>query len=155
MDVLTAGRMAVYLDPVGAPIAVWQPGDHPGAQLTDDTNAWSWSELLSRDVETSAVFYQSVFGWGLRRDAHYNEWQHEGRSIGGLMAMPDMAPAGVMSFWTPYIAVEDVSGTADRATQLGGGIRVPAQDAADVRFAVIEDLHGAGLGVLHLGSHGS
>ena len=31
MDVMTAGRMAVFADPVGAVFGVWQPGEHKGA----------------------------------------------------------------------------------------------------------------------------
>src|SRR4051794_38236280 len=33
MDVMEAGRMAVFADPVGAVISVWQPNQHPGAMI--------------------------------------------------------------------------------------------------------------------------
>src|SRR5262249_28608545 len=33
MDVMDAGRMAVFADPVGAAFSAWQPGEHLGAQL--------------------------------------------------------------------------------------------------------------------------
>lgn len=153
MDVLTAGRMAAYLDPADAAIMVWQPNQHRGAQRVDDVNSWAWSELLTREVDASIEFYDAVFGWGIRRDSHYNEWQHEGASIGGLMAMPDMMPAEVPAFWMPYIAVEDPAAVAARAIELGGAIRVPAQDFGGGLFAVIEDTHGAGIGLLKLGAH--
>jgi uncharacterized protein len=148
MDVLTAGRMAVYLDPNDAAFMVWQPDQHRGAQLAHQPNTWAWSELLSRDLDVSIEFYNAVFGWGIRRDPHYNEWQHDGMSIGGLLAMPEMVPAEVPSFWLPYIAVTDVDAVAAKAVELGGGLRVPGQDFAGGRFAVIEDTHGAGLGLL-------
>jgi uncharacterized protein len=154
MDVGDAGRMAVYLDSTGGAVSAWQPNDHRGVQVVDEANTWSWSELLSRDLDASISFYEAVFGWGIRRDSHYSEWQHDGRSIGGLIAMPDMVPAQVPSFWLPYIAVDDVEATAGRAVELGGGVRVPAQDFGGGTFAVIDDPHGAGLGLLHLGAHG-
>jgi predicted enzyme related to lactoylglutathione lyase len=149
-DVLTAGRMAAYLDPAGAAIMVWQPNQHRGAQVVHELNTWTWSELLTREIESSIEFYNAVFDWGIRRDSHYSEWQHEGRSIGGLMAMPDMVPAEVPAFWLPYIAVADVDAMAAKAVELGGAVRVPAQDFAGGRFAVIQDLQGAGLGILRL-----
>jgi len=38
-DVLTVGRMAIILDPVGAAIAMWQPRDHIGAGLVNEPGA--------------------------------------------------------------------------------------------------------------------
>jgi uncharacterized protein len=152
MDVLDAGRLAIYVDAIGAVFAVWQPKRNRGVELVDEPNTWSWSELLARDLDAAVDFYGAVFEWGVRRDALYNEWQYDGRSIGGLLAMPDMVPAGMPSFWLPYIAVDDVDDTVARATQLGGSVRVPGQDFAGGRFAVINDVHGAGLGLLRLRS---
>jgi uncharacterized protein len=149
-DVLTAGRMAAYLDPAGAAFMVWQPNQHRGAQVVDELNTWTWSELLTREIDSSIEFYNAVFDWGIRRDSHYNEWQHAGRSIGGLMTMPDEVPAEVPAFWLPYIAVADVDAMAATAVELGGALRVPPQDFAGGRFGVIQDPHGAGLGILRL-----
>jgi predicted enzyme related to lactoylglutathione lyase len=154
MDVLDVGRTAVYLDSTGAAIKVWQPKAHRGVEVVDEPNTWAWSELLSRDLDASIAFYQAAFGWGIRRDSHYSEWQHEGRSIGGLIAMPEMVPAETPSFWLPYIAVADVDAMSARAGELGGAVRVPSQDFGGGRFGVIQDRQGAGLGLLQLGSHG-
>jgi predicted enzyme related to lactoylglutathione lyase len=150
MDVLTAGRMAAYLDSADAAINVWQPDQHRGAQLVDVPNSWAWSELLVRDIDAAIEFYNAVFDWGIRRDSHYNEWEHGGRSIGGLMTLPEMVPAEVAPFWMPYIAVEDPVATGARAIELGGSVRVPAQDFGGGVFAVIDDPHGAGIGLLRL-----
>jgi uncharacterized protein len=148
MDVLTAGRMTAYLDPTGAAINVWQPDQHYGAQIVDEPNTWTWSELLTREIDVSIEFYAAVFDWGIRRDPHYNEFQHGGASIAGLMTMPDMVPAEVSPFWIPSIAVDDVDASIARAVELGGAIRVPGQDFGAGRFAVIDDLDGAGIGLL-------
>ena len=85
MDVMDAGRMAVFMDPMGAVFSVWQPNQHPGAQLVNEPGTWSWSELITSDVPASKAFYGAVFGWGA--DTHgegpgaYTEWQVNGRSI--------------------------------------------------------------------------
>jgi uncharacterized protein len=154
MDVVDAGRMACFRDPTGAAFNVWQPKAHRGAQLVEEPNAWCWSELLSRDLDASIAFYSQLFGWGVRRDPNYSEWQREGHSLAGLMAMPPMVPADVSSFWIPYIAVEDVDAALAHAVELGGAVRVPGQEIPDGRFGVFEDPHGAGLGVLTLSHQG-
>jgi predicted enzyme related to lactoylglutathione lyase len=67
MDVMTAGRMAIFMDTTGAVIAAWQPGQHLGAQLVNEPGAFIWSELPSSDVAKSKAFYSAVFGWGWGR----------------------------------------------------------------------------------------
>ena len=37
MDVMDAGRMAIFADPPGAVIGLWQPNQHMGAQLVNET----------------------------------------------------------------------------------------------------------------------
>lgn len=38
MQVMTAGRMAIFVDTVGARFAVWEAGDHIGAGLVNEPN---------------------------------------------------------------------------------------------------------------------
>ena len=56
MDVLDAGRMAVFSDPAGAVICVWQPRAHQGAELVGEAGAMCWHELATRDVEGAKAF---------------------------------------------------------------------------------------------------
>jgi hypothetical protein len=149
-DVLDAGRMVVIHDSTGGEITAWQPKQHRGAELVEEPNAWSWCELLGRDLDAEIAFYEAVFGWGVRSDKDYSEWQHEGRSIGGLLAMPDIAPEAIPPMWLPYVSVDDVDETIDRIDGVGGSVRVPPEDFAGGRFAVINDVHGAGLGLMRL-----
>ena len=52
MDVMTAGRMAVLMDPEGAVFALWQPGEHIGAGIVNEFNTLTWNELRTRDPES-------------------------------------------------------------------------------------------------------
>ena len=63
-DVGEQGRMAVFADPGGAAISVWQPIAMHGFQ-TEGANAYSWAELNARNVGASLPFYRDVFGWAL------------------------------------------------------------------------------------------
>jgi uncharacterized protein len=155
MDVMEAGRMAVFADPIGAVIGIWQPGQHLGAQVANEPGTYCWSELVSTDVAASKAFYAAVFGWGAEDqgpadEPAYTEWTLGGRSIGGMMPKrPDM-PAEMPPFWGVYFAVEDADATAAAAEKLGGTVHMPPMDIEPGRFAVLGDPVGAVFNVLAL-----
>ena len=51
------------MDPSGAVIALWQPGEHKGAELFNSPGSLGWNELATRDVAAAAKFYAEVFDW--------------------------------------------------------------------------------------------
>ncbi len=120
MDVLDVGRMAVFTDSGRArSFSVWQAG-HPSRapQLVNEPGTWSWSELLTTDLEASKGFYGDVFGWtaethGAGPMGEYTEWQVGGRSVGGMMQKPPMLPAEVPPFWAVYFAVADTDAAVE------------------------------------------
>src|SRR4051812_10410720 len=56
-DVFASGRMAVFSDPAGATLAVWQPGDHIGASRVNEPGALTWTDLVTPGPEQAAAFY--------------------------------------------------------------------------------------------------
>jgi predicted enzyme related to lactoylglutathione lyase len=152
MDVMTAGRMAVFADPMGAAFGVWQAGDHKGAELVNEPGTFSWSELVTTDVPASKAFYGAVFGWGA--DTHgdgpgaYTEWQVNGRSIGGMMEKPPQMPAEVPPHWAVYFNVSDTDAAVARVAELGGAVIMPPMDIEPGRFAVVADPTGAMFNVI-------
>ena len=117
----------------GAVFSVWQAGHAPGAELVNEPGTWSWSELLTTDVEASKAFYGAVFGWAAddpratARPVSTRSGRSSGRSVGGMMQKPPMMPAEVPPFWAVYFAVADTDAAVDarrRARRHGG-------DAAD------------------------
>ena len=145
MDVMTAGRMAIFIDTTGAVIAAWQPGDHLGAQLVNEPGAFIWCELSSSDVAKSKAFYSAVFGWGWGGADDYPEAQVSGRTIGGRDA-----PA---SRTCPPTCPTTGSSTSGRLTSTPMSRRRPTwaprviAGPADIpgtgRFAVLIDPQGA------------
>ncbi len=154
LDVMEAGRMAVFLDSGGAAFSVWQPNQHKGAQLVNEPGAFCWNELATRDVEGAKRFYQAVFGWAAETSdfdgMSYTEWKLDGKSIGGMMAMGDRFPAEVPPHWLVYFAVDDTDATVAKVTELGGAVLAPAMDSPAGRFAVVSDGAGAPFGVIKL-----
>jgi len=154
MDVLTAGRMAVFADPTGAPFSVWQPGDHIGSSYANEPGSVSWNELATRNSDQAIVFYSDVFGWTADAqpmgDMPYTVWMLDGNPVGGMMPMGDMFPPEVPPHWSVYFAVENTDATVAKITSLGGSVIAPPMDIPQGRFAAVSDPHGAMFSVIAL-----
>ncbi len=152
MDVMTAGRMAVCMDPNGAAFAVWQPNESIGSYRVNEHGALCWTELNTRNLESAKSFYTDVFGWGWGpTNPEYAEFMVGDRVVGGAMPMtPDKFPAEVPEHWLVYFAVNDVDASAAKIKELGGvtmmdpfeaggaGKMVVAMDPLQAVFAVIQ-----------------
>ncbi len=143
MDVMDFGRMAVFADPAGAVFSVWQAGTHHGCGVVNEPGAFSWSELITDDLDAARSFYPAVFGWEAEEGDGYTEWKLAGRSIAGMMARPPGMPAEAPPLWMVYFAVEDTDAAVARITELGGAVVAPAMDIPQGRFAVVEEPCGA------------
>ncbi len=149
MDVMTAGRMAMFADTTGATVAAWQPRDHLGAQLVNEPGAFIWSELATSDLAKSKAFYSAVFGWGWGGSDEYAEAQVAGRTVGGVMPRPPDMPAEMPDSWTVYFGSADVDGDAKKATDAGATVVVEPTDIPDTgRFAVVSRPAGRGVRAL-------
>ena len=154
-DVGDNGRMAVFQDPVGAFISVWQPNTMAGFQATGP-NGYGWAELTARGVERAIPFYEMVFGWTHRTSElgegqpPYTEFRLGEESVAGALEMPDAVPAEVPSYWMVYFSVADVDDAFRRATEAGGQEMVGPQDFPGGRFAILSDPQGAMFGLLRM-----
>jgi predicted enzyme related to lactoylglutathione lyase len=158
MQVMDAGTMAVFQDPQGAFISIWQPGNHKGAQLANEPGAFCWDELNARDVGKAKAFYTQVFGWG--EETHeggpmpYTEWQVGGESVAGMLPMPPGVPAQVPSHWLVYFAVDDTAAATSKVEQLGGSVQMANLPSPAGVFSVVSDPQGAFFGVIKLEPRG-
>lgn len=144
MDVMDQGRMALIMDPTGAPFGVWQPGLHIGAQIVNQPNSLVWNELQTRDSEAARAFYHAVFGWNDRTDdSGYLMWQEGDRVHCGAMSL-DPAWGDAPSNWLVYFLVEDIDAAAARVVELGGQVvHGPAAAGELGRMIVAQDPQGA------------
>jgi predicted enzyme related to lactoylglutathione lyase len=155
MDVMEAGRMAIFADPGGAVIGLWQPGQHRGAEVVNEPGTYCWSELMTDDLAGAKAFYKAVLGWdaetqGPEGPAAYTEWKVGGKSIGGMMAKPPTMPPNAPNFWGVYFAVADTDASVVRAQELGAAVLMPPADIEPGRFAVLTDPGGAMFNLLAL-----
>jgi uncharacterized protein len=140
-DVMDVGRMAVFTDPQGASLCIWEARTSIGATLVNAPGALAWNDLLTGDPAASAEFYAGLFGWTteeIPESGGYRIIRNGERSNGGMMPAPDGIPA-----WIPYFGHEDVDRLVEDVAARGGQVlNGPVQVPAG-RFAVLRDPQGA------------
>jgi uncharacterized protein len=153
MDVFDFGRMALFLDTSGAVFAVWQAGSHPGGEVFNQPNAYTWSELNTRDPNAAKEFYGHVFGWTAtdRQAGQFKvtTFKLNGVPVAGAVEMAgDMWPGDMPNHWMNYVQVDDTDAVVAKVKQLGGDVNLEPTDIEPGRFAIISDPQGAFLSVI-------
>lgn len=154
IDVMTSGSMAVVIDPTGAGVSFWQPGDHIGAETVNVPNTLAWHELTTRDPQKAMAFYATTLGWtfqampeGQGADG-YQMVMVGDRVVAGIMPMEGDEWGDMPSHWMVYFAVADTDTSADRVTELGGAVSVPPFDMTVGRMAVCNDPDGNAFSII-------
>jgi hypothetical protein len=151
-DVMDAGRMTVAADSTGAIFGVWQPEQHHGAALANETGAFCWNELATRDMDASKAFYTEVFGWESSTaefgQGTYTEFKVDGKSIAGGVVLDENFPADAPPHWTVYFACDDTDATIEKVKELGGEVTFEPMDTPAGRMAGVADGHGARFSVI-------
>jgi predicted enzyme related to lactoylglutathione lyase len=140
-EVMDVGRMAVFADPAGAALCVWEPRASIGAELVNTPGALTWNDLVTADPAAADEFYSRVFGWTTEEmpDAGgYRVIRNGERSNGGFMPSP-----GGPSNWVPYFGHEDVDGLIERIPELGGEVHNGPIQMPGGSIAVFADPQGA------------
>ena len=113
----------------------------------------SWVDLGSPDVDASAAFYSTLFGWEVA-DAHPDAG---GYRIAVLRGKPvaGMGPQqGPVSAWTTYFATDDADTTAAAISQNGGTVMMGPMDVMDQgRMVIAMDPEGAAFGLWQAAVH--
>ena len=143
-DVLDSGRMSLVSDPTGAMFAMWQSGNHIGAQLVNVPGALTMNELNTRAVSTAKEFYRSLFDWTFEDDPSgaYTSIRNGENLNGGMI---ELSPewGDVPSHWRPYFAVADCDDSLATIKEQGGQVHVESVEVPAGRFAVVADPQGA------------
>jgi uncharacterized protein len=151
-----AGRVAMLRDPSGAFFGVVEQNRNPGAQLVNEPGAWTWNNLLTRDLEGAKDFYGKVFGW----TAEHNDeappnvlmWQVKGQrcpeGMGGLMGITDDLPAEMPAHWQVYFIVDNADEAIAKAESNGAEVGFGPIDVPIARMATLVDPQGAVVSIL-------
>lgn len=112
----TLGHYAVALDPVGAPLSLWQPGTHDGMQLTHEPGVFAGISLLTDHFAQAAAFYRPALHWN--SDPGHTEFRLPDDSIAAISPPPGK-PTAQRSLWLVSFASNRPDTDARQALQLG------------------------------------
>lgn len=157
MDVMDAGRMALFIDREGATFAVWQANQHHGAGVVNEPRSFCWNELATKNPGKAAEFYGSLFGWGCKEqpmgETSYTMLEVGDRPNGGMIKMTeewgDMPPS-----WMVYFSVENLETFVKSVEGGGGAIVVPPHDSPVGPFSVLRDPQGGYFSAIQLAQQG-
>ncbi|GAA1264600.1 VOC family protein [Kitasatospora nipponensis] len=154
MDVMDAGRMALFTDPTGGRFAIWQPGRTKGLDAIGEPNTFCWAELHTADPAAAISFYQALYGWGAA-DSGLPGIEYSVLSVADA-GPQDMGFGGVAGphegladGWLLHFAVPDADAAVAATSAQGGSVVMPASDLPTVgRIAVLADPAGAQFAVI-------
>jgi uncharacterized protein len=143
-DVMDAGRMALFMDPTGAALCVWEARDAIGAQRVNEPGCLTWNELHTPDPAKALEFYSGLFGWSGEEmetgegNPSYTVIRNGDRTNGGVMP----AQGGEPPNWLPYFIVESRDDAVARAKELGAQ-ELFRMDMEQGNIAALADPQGA------------
>lgn len=146
-----AGTMAVAVDPAGAVIGLWQPGDFAGFEHSTEPGSPVWFESMSQSVDEAVPFYEKVFGWTINEmpgDWRYVTNGSEQTATAGLCDARGVVADGTPSYWRVYLTTSDVDGDLARIGELGGSVLDGPVDSPYGRVATVSDPQGASFQLL-------
>jgi uncharacterized protein len=145
-DVGEMGRMAVFQDPTGAAIAVWQAKSHPGVDTKGVPGSLCWADLSTPDQSKAASFYESLFGWVFdpgEDKSGYLHIKNGDHYIGGIPPAQYRDP-NTPPHWLAYIEVENCDRSTEKAKQLGAKVYFGPMTMEKVgRWSAVADPQGA------------
>jgi uncharacterized protein len=119
-------------------------------QMDKSPGIFSWNELMTRDAAASARFYTTLFGWSREeidmQGVTYNMFKSGDRAVGGMLTLPPEAQS-MPVMWMPYVTVESLEASVDRAKELGATVHKEITTIPMGRFAILADPQGAVIGL--------
>jgi predicted enzyme related to lactoylglutathione lyase len=155
MEIKDKGHMAMFTDPTGAVIGLWQPIGHQGFNVVNEAGAPVYHQLITRDYRTALDFYRGVFGWQIETVSDSDEFRYstalfDGDALLGIMDGTRDLADGVPSNWFFFLGAEDVDKTVQLVKDNGGSVIRDAEDTPYGRLAAVADPTGAGFNLSSL-----
>ncbi len=147
------GTQAIFTDPEGARFAVLASSSGDPGDFLAAPGEWIWSSLHVHDVDKSAAFYQTLFGYDVFDQESDDGAEH------AILSSDDYARASVNAFpaaatgphphWLNFVRVADAGEAAAKVVSLGGRVLVePHADRHGGKVAVVADPAGAPFGLM-------
>jgi uncharacterized protein len=151
------GRIAMVVDPQGAPFYVMKPVPPEGSEKQEsdlfsptEEQRVGWNELSTSDATAALEFYTSLFGlekgdvMPMGEAGDYQFINHRGQMIGAIFPAIAGAFKGEQPHWRYYIRVPSIAAAKAAAEQGGGTITVgPMEVPGGDHIVIGKDPQGA------------
>lgn len=147
-DLPNRGRTALVRDEQGALLALLASSSGDPAVDRTRVGSWFWTELWSRDIESSVEFYTGLVAYDVRSVEEGSAEEYR------VLDLRDIPRAGILQYdlpqvepnWVPYVLVDDPDALVDRVEALGGRVLIaPNPSIRNGSVALIADPSGAAL----------
>lgn len=150
----SAGVARAVIDPSGAVVCLWEPGDIPGSAMTGRPGTPVWFELMTLDYDAAERFYADAFGFDLQRmpgdGMRYATNGAQEGATSGMCEANEWVPEEVGSYWRVYLGAEDCDAAVARVQELGGSLQDGPVDSPFGRLATVADPAGAAFQILQV-----
>jgi len=148
----TRGIDAIISDPQGALLGLLESGSGDPIDTPAVLGAWVWAQLFSSDLEKTAEFYTSVFGYEVEQ-ANHLENKDTYLFISNSKARAGIAPlpkdVSQRNRWVGFVSVDNINRSLVKAKKMGAKmIFSPNKTVLNGRIAIISDTSGALIGLL-------
>jgi uncharacterized protein len=123
------GIQAVFTDPTGAVVGLWQPRQFGGFSVVGEHGAPSWFELHTADHAQAVDFYREVFGYEFVPASDTEDFRYfifrnprSEEDLGGIMDSRAWVADGA-AHWDIYWHVDDADVAARTAVDLGATLK--------------------------------
>jgi len=146
------GIDSIISDPQGALIGMLESSSGDPVDTQAVLGDWVWAQLFSSDLEKTAEFYTSVFGYELEQASHIDNKDtymliSNNKARAGLAQLP--ADVTQRSRWVGFVSVDEINTVLVKAKEMGAKIIFsPNKDVFNGRIAIIADTNGALIGLL-------
>ena len=111
----------------------------------NEVGAWSWTELVTPDLDAATEFYTGMFGWeGIDESGGIGRVTFQ---VGRLLIAGAHEPTGFEQGWGPTwivsFVVDDTDAAVARTEELSGSVLLPGLDVPVGRLAIVADPQGA------------
>jgi len=149
-DVMDVGRSAVFSDPAGARLYLWEAKTSIGAERVNEPGAMTWNELVTPDPEAASMFYGDLFGWTteeMPESGGYRVIGNGGRSNGGMLRLDPERMGDTPPQWMPYFGHVDVPSLVESVSGHGAHVVGGPMQMANGTIAIFLDPQGAAFAV--------
>lgn len=146
LDISRRGRIAIVIDPQGAPLGLICSSSGDPVDRKPDAGEWLWTELFASDPPAAVSWYARFTGstydsTTLTGQQQYYYLKRDGKARGGVLGIQWK---NVRPNWLPYILVDDPAASVEKARMLGATVILePRMDVRNGSVGVIADPSGA------------